>query len=101
MPGTRPVRDLARTLRRHVRDSHEVHGRAPRYGVVSAITPSLRVQVTGTTLTLDESDDDVSMSQHVRWYDKTYGLVVGDTLVLHPMDDGDWVATDVVSQTDV
>lgn len=70
----------------------------PEYAIVEDIDP-LRCDLEGSTITLDA--DDLVLSQHVRWYDATYGIKPKDSLVVIEMANGDFLVQDVVSDTDV
>lgn len=62
--------------------------------VVRQVAP-LRVELTESRIFLDE--DDLSLGQWVRRYEKDKGLKVGDSLVVTPLHSGDWVASEVLS----
>ena len=94
------TRELSRAIRSQAERHAQRHGRGSHFGQVIALKPSLTVHVTDLTLTLNV-DDDIVLGQTVRSYDKGTGIKVGDTLVLHPMTNGDWAATDVLSDASV
>lgn len=52
----------------------------------------------GSDLTLDEQD--VTLGQTVRRYDADTGIDEGDALILVELDEGDFVAVDVESDTE-
>lgn len=99
------VTELALKMREMARE--EVRSRVPgsRYFTVLDTSP-LRIEDTESDLVLEEGDQDLELEQWVKHYDSLYGLVVGDTLVCHPIGtdgqgNGSWVATGVISETDV
>lgn len=88
------ARKLAKAIRR---SAHDVADRKQEtmVGVIRTIKP-LRVELTESGMGLD--DDDISMGQGVRRYDKDKGLKAGDSLVLTPLRSGDWIAQEVLSE---
>jgi hypothetical protein len=87
------LKSAAQAIRR---TSHDVANRKQRtmVAVVRQVAP-LRVELTESRIFLDE--DDLSLGQWVRRYEKDKGLKVGDSLVVTPLHSGDWVASEVLS----
>lgn len=94
MAARRHVAEAAQALRRHARSAVEYHARSSSYAQVIAVDP-LAVALHGSDEVLDDSQ--LSLTQWVKRYDLDHTIDVGDTLVIHEMPNGDWLATDVVS----
>lgn len=67
------------------------------YAIVRSIAP-LKVELSSSRLLLD--DDDLVVTQWVRRYDLEQGIKVGDTVVVTPMKNGDFLVQDVVAAKD-
>lgn len=74
-----------------VREHHPL----PQRAVVREIDP-LTVELAESNLMLE--DEDLTVTQHVRRYDRDYGLEVGDTVVVIPVSGGEFVVTSVISK---
>lgn len=81
-------------------------GRTADYGTVVSIDP-IRVELHEEGHTIEE-DEDLTLGHEVKQYVADYGDLVpadddddGDTLVVHRMSDGDWVAVSVLHDTEV
>lgn len=88
------VRRAAASLRNHSRRAISWQTKEVQMAVVRQIDP-IAVEVTESHLYLD--DDDLTLSQDVRVYERQYGLKVGDTVTVTPIGRGDYVVSDVVS----
>lgn len=88
------VRDAGRALRQKAGSEAKRHHRPLRYAVITRAKP-LTAELTDGSLVLD--DDDLVLGQWPEQYRKQYGLRVDDTLIVNRMSNGDWLATDVVS----
>lgn len=88
------VKEVGRAVRRRIDDDTRRQHRPKRYAAITRLHP-LTAELTEGSLVLDE--DDLVLGQWVEQYRKQYGLRVGDTLTVHRMGNGDWVADDVVS----
>jgi hypothetical protein len=74
------------------------HTRPPRYAIITKLKP--------LTCDLEDSpqdltEDELNLGHTVRQYDATYGLEVNDTLVVHEMSDGTFVAYEVLHDNPV
>lgn len=87
---------LAHAIRHGARRHEQRHGRRVYRGTITSLSP-LGVDLLGVDLTLDA--DDIDLSQDVALYDQNVGLVVGDVLALIEPEQGDFIATTVVSDT--
>lgn len=92
-------RYAAREVRKHIEAKVAAMARHPVYAEVVDTDP-IQVELHDTELTM-EAGDDLTLTQHVRWYDSQWGVEIGDTLLVRQMSNGDWVATDVISETEV
>lgn len=95
------IKDTARALRRHAVRAAEYHSadqRGPHYATVLTIDP-ISAEVHDIRLLLDA--EDITLCQQVRFYDAQFGIEEGDTLLVHEMTDGDWVATAILADKDV
>ena len=90
----REVKEAGRAMRQRIEDDSKRHHRPARYAVIKKLHP-LTAELTDGSLILD--DDDLVLSQWVEQYRKQYGMAVGETLLVHRMHNGDWMATDVIS----
>ena len=93
-----PARIVARAIRRGAQRHSERKGRSVSRAVITALDP-LELDLLGSDMALDA--DDVDFSQEVERYDASEGLNVGDTLSLIEVEEGDWIAVGVVSDTEV
>jgi hypothetical protein len=82
-------------LTAHSRRNIRYHVKQPLFAVVLRLNP-LQVEFTESRLVLD--DDDLTIAQSVRKYDLDHGLKVGDTVLVQPVGDGDYVIVAVVSE---
>lgn len=98
-PRDQHVKRLAKAVRRHSRTVAQREDRHPRYAEILSLTP-IKAQINEANLDPIEEDNDLVIGQWVRYYDRKYGLAVGDTLVLHLMSDHDFLAVEVISDTD-
>lgn len=87
---------LAAAIRHGARRHDERHGPRVYRGTITSLSP-LGVDLLNTDLSLDA--DDIEYSTTVTDYDTATGLVKGDVLALIEVDDGDFVAVAVVSDT--
>jgi hypothetical protein len=92
------ARRLAHAIRQGARQHDRKAGRRVYRGVIRTLSP-LSLDLLGVDLTLD--DRDVELSQDVLRYDASEGLRVGDTLALLEVQEGDWIAVSVVSDTTI
>lgn len=95
MPQSRTqIRKAALAVREHAKATvaHEVE--PPDYGEVTQLDPLL-VELAHSSHVLD--DEQLVLSQEVRWYDVWVGLKVGDALKVSRMPNGDWLAEGIVS----
>lgn len=92
------ARMLADAIRAGARRHDENAGRRVYRGVITGLSP-LAVDLLGVDLNLD--DQDIELSQDVARYDASEGLDVGDALALLEVDDGDWIAVSVLSETTI
>lgn len=93
-----PARIVAHAIRRGAQRHSERKGNPVSRARIVSLDP-LSLDLLGSDMTLD--DDDVDLSQEVARYDASEGLEVGDTLTLMEVEEGDWVAVGVVSDTEV
>lgn len=95
-------RDAARAAAAAIREGARRQVDRQRGGTaratVTRVSP-LELDLHGSDLTLDA--DDVELSQDVRRYHASEGLKVGDVLVVTEVDEGDWIAQTVTSDSDV
>lgn len=94
------VQRTARAFRSHSERAVRYHGKdgSPKYADVIDLSP-LTVEMHGSNFILAE--EDLVLSQWVERYDKDHGIDRGDVLIVHLMEDGDYLASDVVSQKTV
>jgi hypothetical protein len=92
------ARILARAIRHGAQRHSERKGHPVSRAVITSLDP-LALDLLGSDMTL--GDDDVDFSQEVERYDASEGLNVGDTLTLMEVQEGDWIAVGVVSDTEV
>lgn len=92
------ARIVADAIRRAGARSAERDRRGTARATVLSWTPLL-LDLHGADLQLD--DDDVEIGQDVRRYHASEGIQAGDVLVVTEVDEGDWIATSVVSGTAV
>lgn len=95
------TQDLARRMREHAGrvSDYRTQDHRMRRGIVLDPPPSLRVELVDSSLILD--DDDVTLGYSARKFDLDVGIAAGDTLILAPTHDGDWIAVDVVTEQEV
>lgn len=101
MPPKKHIKSAARALREHAMRAAEYRmadQRGPHYATVLEVDP-ISAEVHDLNLLLE--DEDLSLCQQVRFYHEQFGIDEGDTLLVHEMGDGDWVATAVLSDKDV
>jgi hypothetical protein len=92
------ARILSSAIRAGARRHEERTGRRVYRGVITSLAP-LGVDLEGLDLSLDAQD--IQLSQDVERYKASEGLHVGDGLALLEVDDGDWIAVTVISDTAV
>lgn len=104
MPSSRSAaRALVRSLRPVIESHHERHGRQGGRATITYLhgEPAARTftaELHGTGLVL--SDHNTTFAQAVVEYDLHSGLAVGDTLIVIELDEDDWTAIAVESDTD-
>jgi hypothetical protein len=79
-----------------------VHAHGSRFykALVLTIAPAdLTVELSANDVVIEA--DHLLLGAWPRWFDKVYGLKKGDTLIVTPLDDGDWFVFDVISQSDL
>lgn len=98
------ARALVRALRPVIESHIERHGAQTVRATITHLegTPGARVFIAdvhfyGLTLT----NENTTFAQALVAYDEEVGVVVGDTLIAHEMDDDDWAAVAIQSDTDV
>lgn len=89
---------LAHAIRHGAKRHDQNAGRRVYRGTITSLSP-LAIDLHGVDLNLDE--DDVELSQEVERYKASEGLQVGDQLGLIEVQDGDWIAVSVQSDTTV
>jgi len=92
------AREAGRSIRQRIQEEVKRQQRPARYAVITRANPRT-AELTEGGLILDE--DDLVLGQWVEQYRKQYGLRVGDTLIVHRMHNGDWLASEVVSDREV
>lgn len=92
------ARILAGAIRRGAQRHDQKVGRRVYRGVITSLSP-LGIDLLGVDLSLDNTD--VQLSQDVARYDASEGLRIGDSLALLEVDEGDWLAVTVVSDTTI
>ena len=90
------ARILAGAIRHGARRHHEHVGPRMYRATIISLDP-LGVDLLGVDLNLD--DQDIEMSTTVETYDQAIGLQLGDVLMLNEVQDGDFVAIAVVSDS--
>lgn len=93
-----PARIVAHAIRRGAQRHSERKGHPVSRAIILSLDP-LELDLLGSDMTLN--DDDVDFSQEVERYDASEGLNVGDTLSLIEVEEGDWIAVGVISDTEV
>lgn len=87
----------AEAIRAQAQHAVKALGRSADYGIVRAIAP-LQVEMSSHRLMLEA--DDLVVTQWVRRYDLEQGIKAGDTVLLQPMPNGDFLVTDVIAAKD-
>lgn len=89
------VREVAKAVRSHAKRSAQSVVRHPQYARVLTTDP-LEVELVESKHILEE--EDLVLSQWVSRYDTDHTIDPGDTALVQPMRNGDWLVTDIVSE---
>jgi hypothetical protein len=98
-PQRRSIRRAARALRDHSRRVVDYERRDPQYAIVRTNKPAVAAELSESNLKLER--DEIVYSQWVTRFDREHGIEPGDSLYVTPMPNGEWLATDVVTDRDV
>lgn len=98
MAQSNEARRLARAVRDHTLYAHETLTPRVRKAVVKQTGP-LEAVLTDADVVLDS--DEILLGSWLRYYDRVYGIVEGDTLFVMPLRDGDWLALELASDEDM
>lgn len=93
----RETKEVARSIRKHVLDSHALVPRI-RKAIVREDDP-LRAELTSADLVLD--DNDLTLGTWARMYDRMVGIAVGDTLYVVQLESREWLVVEVGSDNDL
>lgn len=88
---------LARAIRDHALHLHGALTPRVRRGIVKQLSP-LSVELIDADVLIDA--DEMLLGAWLRLYDEQFGIEVGDTAFLYPLESGDWLAFDVASNLD-